>query len=995
MVGFLKFTRGRVILLASLLALVIAYTLFGFFGVPRLLHSRATEFVAKEYGRKLELGDIQFNPFTLVLQVHGLSFPDTEGQPLVGFRDLLVNFNASSLFRMAPSFADIELTEPFTGLVVRKDGTLNLVDLARPFSAPPDPNAKPDEPIKLYIEHFRVAAGRVDFEDRSRATPFRTRLAPITFDLRDFATTGEAGNAYSLHAASVDDERFAWSGSFQTAPFTSNGQFEVANLRATTLWSYLRDALPFELTSGMINLQGGYEFAASDSGLKLNVKDVTATDLSMHGRDQPPDDVKLAKLSVTNTRFDLLKRRVDIEKMSLSGAALRARRDAQGAINLLGLLGEDDATAAEDAAAAEAQAQAHAQTPGSPATPAATPAPKWVVSIPDIVVEAATMDIEDGLVNPAATFKLAPIDVKVSGYSTAPGTNVQVDANLGIDGTAKVAAKGQIALDTQAQSLHVDISGFNLASIQPYLGTYTQMTLSRGTLAATLDIKRSEADALELAGEVDVAKLHTIDNALRQEFITWDRLKLSGIEYSSSPAQLRIATVAANAPYARLIIAPDQSVNVSKVLSAPGGSHPAPIQTVDKGVGPRAAPPPPMRVSIGAVRIVNGAANFADFWIQPNYAVNLQNMNGSILGLTSDPKSRAKVDFEGKVDRYAPAKISGALNLLSAALYTDLKVSFKGVEMTSVTPYSGRFAGYKIEKGKLSIDVAYLVENRTLTAKQRFVIDQLELGERVESADAVHLPLKLAVALLKDSNGVIDIDLPMTGSLDDPQFRMGPLIWKAFVGLLTKAATAPFKLLGSLFGGGEEMNLIEFDAGSAALDPAAQEKVAAIIKALTARPGLQLEVPTTWSPELDGSAMTARRVEALLKTLPKSDELALADPARRFELLATQYQSDYGAKTALPPAALALSAVKKNERSPDAFATANRELETAIAQKHAVSDADLEQLGQSRARAIQDALLGGGTLDATRVFILGASPAAPSGDKTEEARRVRVELRLK
>ncbi len=156
--------------------------------------------------------------------------------------------------------------------------------------------------------------------------------------------------------------------------------------------------------------------------------------------------------------------------------------------------------------------------------------------------------------------------------------------------------------------------------------------------------------------------------------------------------------------------------------------------------------------------------------------------------------------------------------------------------MTSVTPYSGRFAGYKIEKGKLSIDVAYLVENRTLQAKQKFVIDQLELGERVESDDAVRLPLKLAVALLKDRNGVIDIDLPMSGSLDDPQFRMGPLIWKAFVGLLTKVATAPFALLGSLFGGGEEMNLIEFDAGTSALDAAATERLASISKALTERP---------------------------------------------------------------------------------------------------------------------------------------------------------------
>ncbi len=276
------------------------------------------------------------------------------------------------------------------------------------------------------------------------------------------------------------------------------------------------------------------------------------------------------------------------------------------------------------------------------------------------------------------------------------------------------------------------------------------------------------------------------------------------------------------------------------------------------------------------MRVVNGAANFADFWIQPNYAVNLQNMNGNILGLSPDPKSRAKVEFEGTVDKYAPAKISGEINLLSAALYTDLKVKFTGVEMTSVTPYSGRFAGYKIEKGKLSIDVAYLVENRTLQAKQKFVIDQLELGERVESDDAVRLPLKLAVALLKDRNGVIDIDLPMSGSLDDPQFRMGPLIWKAFVGLLTKAATAPFALLGSLFGGGEEINLIEFDAGTSALDAAAQERLASISKALTERPALQLEVPTTYSPDLDRAAIAQRRLEGLLRSLPKSTEAALA-----------------------------------------------------------------------------------------------------------------------
>jgi hypothetical protein len=416
---------------------------------------------------------------------------------------------------------------------------------------------------------------------------------------------------------------------------------------------------------------------------------------------------------------------------------------------------------------------------------------------------------------------------------------------------------------------------------------------------------------------------------------------------------------------------------------------PAPIQTVQKVSGAQQANPPPLRVSIGVVRIVNGAANFADFWIQPNYAVNLQNMNGGVLGLSSDPKSRAKVEFEGKVDRYAPAKIAGEINLLSAALYTDLKVSFKGVELTSVTPYSGRFAGYKIEKGKLSIDVAYLVENRTLTAKQRFVIDQLELGERVESPDAVKLPLRLAVALLKDRNGIIDIDLPMSGSLDDPHFRMGPLIWKAFVGLITKAATAPFALLGGLFGGGETMNQIEFEAGEATLDAAGQQKIATIGKALNERPGLQLEIPTTYSPDLDRTVLSSRQLAAILRALPKADDEALADPARRFELLLAQYQLDYG-RAALPPATLALNAVRKSAREPQAFPVANVELEKAIGEKHPVTDRGLELLGQTRARAIQDALLGAGGLDATRVFVLGANPSAPTENK-----KVRLDLSLK
>ena len=274
-----------------------------------------------------------------------------------------------------------------------------------------------------------------------------------------------------------------------------------------------------------------------------------------------------------------------------------------------------------------------------------------------------------------------------------------------------------------------------------------------------------------------------------------------------------------------------------------------------------------MAIAVDAINIVDGSANYADLWIQPHFAVGIQSLNGSILGLSSNPNSHAKVELKGKVDRYAPVHIWGETNPLAATTYSDIKMNFKGVELTSATPYSGHFAGYKIEKGKLSVDIDYKIENRQLTAAHKFVIDQLELGDRVESPDAVHLPLKIAVALLKDRNGVIDIDLPVTGSLDDPQFRVGPLIWKAVLNLLTKIATAPFALLGHLFGGGEQMNYIDFHPGSAVLDASEHDKLVALVKALKDKEKLELDVPVTYSADVDRPGLAAAHLNQRLLAL--------------------------------------------------------------------------------------------------------------------------------
>ncbi len=272
------------------------------------------------------------------------------------------------------------------------------------------------------------------------------------------------------------------------------------------------------------------------------------------------------------------------------------------------------------------------------------------------------------------------------------------------------------------------------------------------------------------AGTVDVAKLHTIDNALEEDFVRWDALRAVGIEYDGVRSRLIVKEIAARRPYARVIIASDGTVNVTKILNPARTAEPA-----AEGQAP-AAEEKPFDVRVGLIRIDKASANFADYSLEPfpSFATGIEELSGTVTGLSSKAGSRAQVKLDGKVDAYAPVTIEGEVNYFSADTYTDLRLAFDNMELTTFTPYSGKFAGYRIEKGKLSVVFVYKVEDRQLNAQHKVVLNQLQLGERVESKDATTLPVKLAIALLKDRNGVIDLDLPVTGSLDDPKFRLGP-----------------------------------------------------------------------------------------------------------------------------------------------------------------------------------------------------------------------------
>jgi hypothetical protein len=1018
--------RRYLIGLAIVLVLVGAYAAAGFLAVPYFARKSAVSFVRTHYGRTLSVGEIRFNPFTLTLDVRRVALPDADGHRLLSFERLRVALQLASIWRLGPSFGDIRLEQPYVRAVIRPGGELNLADLGKGFPptppAPPEAQKKPAPPPRLYIRRLAVLAGTVVFEDHTKPTPFRAELKPIVFELRDFSTRSATGDGYALEAASPEGERLMWNGTVRLAPLASRGVFEVANLKARTVWNYLRDTLPLEIAAGTIAVKGDYEFGGAPGPMTLavDVHNTTVTGLGVRPKGGTENYIEVARIAVEETRLDLSKHSVNVAKVVLSGGDIKAWLEGEGRrLNLLELIGTAPAA---DAAPTPPPTASGATRSG------AAGASAWTLSVPDVSAEGFKVSAEDRAVNPAAELTLAPLNVHVRGFNTAPEATLDVTVDSGVTPSGKIAGRAKLAPKSATVSAQLEAHELPLTLLQPYLDHYTAMTLVKGTLGTKLEIERGADGALVVRGMTAVHDLRTVDDALKLDFIKWRDVRVADIRFRSAPASLRVGTVNAVEPYVRMVIAPDRTINIKQVLTPPGaarGKSEQPAPSTDRPSTPAAAAPAasassdskrkrnraaqtaaapagpltPFPVSIGTVTLVNGSANYSDLWIKPSFAIGIQNLGGKITGLSSDPQSRAKVQLDGKVDRYAPWKLAGEANLLSAALFTDLTMSFSDVDLTVVNPYSGHFVGYKIDKGKLSVDVHYQVAQRKLTATQHFVVDQLELGERVDSPDAVHVPLKIAVALLKDRNGVIDLNLPMSGSLDDPKFRVGPILWQMFTNLLVKVAAAPFALLGHLFGGGNEnMNIIEFDGGSAELAKPGQDQLASVAKALKERPQLKLDVPIVFADTIDRPALAAVRLRSELNARELSTragrrhpdtalELALADPEKHFKLLLEHYQAELGKDNALPPSVVAVQQTKGKDPPP--YDAAINDLNAALLDHVQVPDSDLEALGKERAQAIEGALVSDGQVETSRVFVVNAPPKPQSGDK------VKVELALK
>jgi hypothetical protein len=446
-----------------------------------------------------------------------------------------------------------------------------------------------------------------------------------------------------------------------------------------------------------------------------------------------------------------------------------------------------------------------------------------------------------------------------------------------------------------------------------------------------------------------------------------------------------------------VIVDPDGSVNLVSMFNQPGAAP-----AIENGETDRSAPasgktaqsvPDPEKptIRIAQVTLSGGDVDFSDRFIKPNFNAKFNDMGGRVSGLESIAEKRADVLLEGMWSSHAPVKITGQINPLIENPYVDLNLNISDIELSPFSPYSGKYIGYVLEKGKLTFNVAYLMENRRLEGTNSVYINQLTLGDSVDSPDAVSLPIKLAVALLKDREGNIELDLPVSGSLDDPRFKIGKVILTVLKNLIVKIVTSPFAALGALAGGGEELSYLAFDPGVSEINQENAEKMDKLAKILFERPGLKLDVQGTATPQTDGEALQA----VLLENRLKAEKLQKMMKSGKSAVPLEEIVLDEEERTAIIEKLFAASGIAAPVDDSGKPVELTPETMQKLLQAHTeVTENDYRKLANARAFNAKNYLLENGKVERERIFIL--EPRAGSkAKKPEEADKGQVVFSLK
>ena len=963
--------------------LIIFYTVLGFLIIPWVIKSKLPEIAHELTGKEVLLSDVKFDPYGLKLIISGFEMNETNGEKIIGLNELFVNYGLwTSIQHRAVSIDEIRLNQPYTDLRINKDGSLNLAGLVKPEDAEEiEEEEESGEVFPLWLGKIIIEQGQVDFSDLSHAVPFHESLEPIDLYIEDITTVKKVkGQDNSFSFAFGSGGKAEWQGDFFLVPnIKSSGKVSLTGLRVNKLWDYIKSYVNFKIQKGSLAVQAEYAFDMADDTFQLTVSDGQAklTEFSLGPKNSEQSVINIADLSVGDISFDLLDQHLNIATISSDTASFTTEINESGEVNLTELF------------AGEAS-QEDSTPPAEEVKPAGKP---FLVDVSSLVLNNYLVDVVLQTGGEPVELKLSPIRLEVTDFSTKPGNKFNLNAAITVNESGKIETKGSVGIDPVLVNLDIKANQLALDPFQPYISQSTQLKLVSGSvdLDTKIDLALAENDGIKLnvTGKAGVNNLNTIEVKNKKEFLKWKAVDLKEIKFTLEPMTLDIAAVDVDGIETEFIVNKDRTTNLDEIFSAPAGSS---VPEKRKQESSK-KDDQPFNLNIGVVNISNSAAFYADHSLIIPFGADIKSLHGSVTKISTARKTRTKINLKGKVNHTAPTLIQGTVEPFDFENHMDILMQFKGIDMTGMTPYMAEFAGYKVEKGKLSVDLHYKINNKELQATNKVVLDQLTLGEEVESPNSVSLPVKLAISLLQDRNGVIDLNLPIEGSLEDPEFSIMGLLGGVMLNIITKAVAAPFTIIAGLVGSDADLSQIIFTAGSAELDAEQKKNLDTLAQGLNERPELKLEVRGVAFKVEDGHSLAEKALMHRFKAdvwedmwkrkRPASiDDIVLSDEDY-YDLLSEDYKNKFPEQ--------AKEMINKAEDASD-IDTARKiyeQMKQQLVGTETVSDDELDRLANQRGENIMKYLTEQGKIGAERVFLLQRK-VLPAAEKSGIA----VELKL-
>jgi uncharacterized protein involved in outer membrane biogenesis len=958
--------------------------------------------------------------------------------PLAAFDEFHVDVSIASLWHKAPVISALRLVNP-SGQVTREaDGTLSIADLMGPPTEP-SKDEKPAGPLPDFsVANVEISGGRFVFEDRLKGS--RQEVGDLALGIPFAGTIDREEDIWvePFFRATLDGAPFELKG--KVKPFTDRREatleVRLKDLDLTRFDEYAALPAGLKLLSARLDIHadvvfvqapgqpmslqvkgetalrrlgvenvGGAPYVATadrivlkvdefDAGLKKPIRAGLAIDaLALKEKGAKANLVALPKFEAKGLALDLSKHEVDLAAVSLDGLRVALQRDADGRIDLLRVL-VPKAPAAKSAGTDAAGTRSASTAPpvgkgsdkphppdGSSAAAAKGAAPAWHGTVGRIALDGAALSFTDRTLAKAVPLNVDALSVGVERLDLTGRKPAAVKFGASVNQRGRVDVAGTAAWAPLAVDLNLDLRELDLVPLQGWAGDVLNVLISRGNVSVGGKLALSGGGTQPVVARFDgdgrLAALNAFDRNNSTDLLSLKAIELSGVHFVSQPLAVELKRILLDEVFARGILGADGRLNFGLLVknNPPPGSaapqSPPPAPVADAAPAERKALP----IRIGEIVLRKNRLDFTDRFIKPPYQATLTGLDGRIAPLEAG--KRGLVELTGAVDRSAPLSISGEVDPFGSKTYLNIAARVKGVDLPNLSTYSERYVGYQLAKGKLSLDLRYFIEDRKLKAENKLFLDQLTFGDKVESPDAISAPVNLAVALLKNSKGEIDIDLPISGSLDDPEFSVVRIVFKVLGNLIVKAVASPFALLSSVFGGGEELSEVAFVHGRATPEPEGLQRLETLAKALKDRPALKLEVTGQADPDADRSALGRALLDRKLRArkLEETTGKGAESGALRDVVLSPEERLKY------------LGSMAKDEGIPlpkDAPDPA-KAYEDALLAKQKVGDDELRALAERRGRSVRNWLVEQGGVPVERVFVMVPKVEAPDGKGVSRA----------